>query len=124
MADPVAAGAGEHGRGDSILFEDDVPLDRGRGAVFLVFFDAIIIRCACFLVQATRLEWRGGPEIASIQGARPGRYCCSLHYPIWPKREEALFNIQYSLLGHIGHSSDAVRQIRCYGNVTVWGNDR
>ena len=45
-ADPVAAGAGEDGRGDSVLFEDDAALDRGRGAVFLVFFDAIGTRCA------------------------------------------------------------------------------
>jgi hypothetical protein len=35
VADPVAAGAGEDGRGDSVLFEDDVALDRGRGAVTL-----------------------------------------------------------------------------------------
>jgi hypothetical protein len=43
VADPVAAGAGEDGRGDSVLFED-VALDRGRGAVVLVFFDASIFR--------------------------------------------------------------------------------
>ncbi len=43
---PVAVGAGEDGRGDPVLFEDDVALDRGRGTVFLVFFDAIGTRCA------------------------------------------------------------------------------
>jgi hypothetical protein len=46
MADPVAAGAGEDGRGDSVLFEDDVALDRGCGAVFLKYCDAINARCA------------------------------------------------------------------------------
>jgi hypothetical protein len=37
VADPVAAGAGEDGRGDPVLFEDDVALDRGRGTVFSCF---------------------------------------------------------------------------------------
>jgi hypothetical protein len=46
VADPVAAGTGEDGRGDPVLFEDDVALDRGRGTVFLLFFDAIGTRCA------------------------------------------------------------------------------